>query len=167
MKALFLDRDGVINIDKGYVHRIEDFEFVAGIFEFCRRAQQHGFTLFVVTNQSGIGRGYYSEADFNRLTDWMLQVLSAEGVHIEQVYFCPHHPVAAAGEYLKECSCRKPKPGMLLQAIEQHGINPDQSLMIGDSDTDIVAAERAGVRGIKVVSGAADYPALAALVLSA
>lgn len=166
MKALFLDRDGVINIDKGYVHRIDDFEFVPGIFEFCQRAEQKGFAIFVVTNQSGIGRGYYSESAFNELSQWMCEAFAAKGVNIRHVYYCPHHPREAKGRYLKECDCRKPKPGMLLQAIEQFGINPDQSLMVGDSETDIAAANAASVRGVKVESGKADYKALAALLLN-
>lgn len=165
MKALFLDRDGVINIDKGYVHSIDDFEFVPGIFEFCQRAEQKGFAIFVVTNQSGIGRGFYSESDFGQLTQWMCEAFAEKGVNIQQVYYCPHHPREAKGQYLKECDCRKPKPGMLIKAINEYGVNPDKSLMLGDSDTDIVAAKAAGVTGIKVESGRADYTALAALLL--
>ncbi|MBD3801170.1 MAG: D-glycero-beta-D-manno-heptose 1,7-bisphosphate 7-phosphatase [Campylobacterales bacterium] len=139
--ALFLDRDGVINVDTDYLYRIEDFEFIDGIFELCTAYQARGFLIVVVTNQSGIARGRYSEADFDRLTAWMVEEFSKRGVKIAGIYSCPHHP-----EVTGACSCRKPEPGMLLQAAEELGIDLTRSVMVGDKERDIVAAHRAGVR---------------------
>ena len=144
-KALFLDRDGVVNVDHGYVSQPQDFEFIPGVFSACQRFQQAGYKIVIVTNQSGIGRGYYSETDFNQLTKWMIQEFKSHHVDISAVYFCPHHPTNAAPEYLQECDCRKPKPGMLLQAISQLGIDPNSSIMIGDKSSDMLAATSAGV----------------------
>jgi len=139
-KALFLDRDGVINIDHGYVSRIDDFEFVPGVLEFIRRMQERGYLPIVVTNQSGIGRGYYSEEDFEKLTQYMLERMREAGITIgrDQVFFCPHTPEEG-------CSCRKPAPGMLLAAEERFDLNMPNSVMIGDKASDIEAAEAAGV----------------------
>lgn len=139
--ALFLDRDGVINVDTDYLYRIEDFEFIDGIFELCAAYQARGFLIVVVTNQSGIARGRYSEADFDRLTAWMVEEFGRHGVKIAGVYYCPHHPEVSGA-----CACRKPEPGMLLQAAEELGIDLAHSVMVGDKERDIVAAHRAGVR---------------------
>jgi D-glycero-D-manno-heptose 1,7-bisphosphate phosphatase len=151
--AVFLDRDGVINVDHGYVSRPEQFEFIDGIFEACQHFAALGYTLIVVTNQSGIGRGYYSEADFLSLTQWMTERFAEHGVTIAGVYWCPHHPVNAKGAYQRECDCRKPAPGMILQAAAEHGIDLAQSLMFGDKASDMQAASAAGVgRKILVLS---------------
>ena len=139
-RALFLDRDGVINRDREYLHRQEDFEFIDGIFELCRHYQERGYRIVVVTNQSGIARGYYSEADFAGLTAWMCERFEEEGVTITAVYHCPHHP-----EITGPCRCRKPEPGMLLQAARDHRIDLNASVLIGDAPRDIEAALRAGV----------------------
>ncbi|NTS75715.1 D-glycero-beta-D-manno-heptose 1,7-bisphosphate 7-phosphatase [Catenovulum sp. SM1970] len=146
MKALFLDRDGVINIDHGYVSQIAEFEFTEGIFEFCQRAKASDFKIIVVTNQSGIGRGYYQEQDFWTLTNWMCEQFKAKGVEVSQVYFCPHHPEKAIGQYLQICQCRKPEPGMLLQAQQEFNIDMSQSVMVGDKHSDMQVADRAGVK---------------------
>ena len=117
IRAAFLDRDGVINIDSGYVCRRDEFVFVPGAVEACRILSRAGFKLFVVTNQSGIGRGYYTEEDFLRLTSWMQNEMASDGAPIEKVYFCPHHPDAKIERYRRVCRCRKPQPGMILDAI--------------------------------------------------
>jgi D-glycero-D-manno-heptose 1,7-bisphosphate phosphatase len=140
VKAAFLDRDGVINEDSGYVGRIKDFKFKDGIFELLKLLQNLGFTLFIVTNQSGIARGYYSEEDFYKLTEWMKEKFKKEGIEIKDVRFCPHHP-----DITGECECRKPKPGMILDLAEKYNIDLKNSIMIGDSDRDIEAAKRAGI----------------------
>lgn len=144
-RALFLDRDGVINLDHGYVCRPEEFEFVEGIFGLCRKARDWGYLLFVVTNQAGIGRGYYSEAQFHALTGWMRGRFAEQGAQIEQVYFCPFHPEHGLGGYRRESEFRKPGPGMILQAAREHGLDLAASALIGDKDSDIAAGRAAGV----------------------
>ena len=138
--ALFLDRDGVINIEKNYLHKIEDFEFIEGIFELCRYYQERGYLIIVVTNQSGIARGYYSEDEFQALSRWMIDTFAKEGVEITALYHCPHHPDISG-----VCSCRKPAPGMLLEAASKYNIDLKNSLLVGDSERDIIAAHRAGI----------------------
>jgi len=139
-KALFLDRDGVINIEKNYLYKKEDFEFIDGIFDLCQYYQNLGYKIFVVTNQSGIARGYYSEEDFLQLTQWMKKEFIKRNIDIKRVYYCPHHP-----DITGTCDCRKPKPGMILQAKEEFNIDLSKSLMIGDSERDIQAALNAGI----------------------
>lgn len=143
--ALFLDRDGVINVDKGYVHRPEDCEFIPGVFDLVRRANAVGLKVFVVTNQAGIARGYYDEAQFHAFTAWMLARFANEGAVIDKVFFCPHHPTAGVGSFLRVCTCRKPEPGMLLAARDEFDIDMARSSMVGDTLSDMRAAERAGV----------------------
>lgn len=139
IKALFLDRDGVINYDPGYVYRIEDFEFMPGIFEALAGFMALGYEIFVVTNQSGIGRGYYSEDDFAKLSKYMIDEFKSYGVEIKKIYHCPHTPS-------DDCNCRKPKPGMILQALDEFNISLKDSLMIGDKPSDLESARRAGVK---------------------
>jgi D-glycero-D-manno-heptose 1,7-bisphosphate phosphatase len=139
-KALFLDRDGVINIDHGYVHKRDEFQFVDGIFEFASEFYRRGYQIFVVTNQSGIARGYYSEDDFRDITKFMESKFQRAGVKIEKTYHCPCHP-----KFSEVCECRKPKPTMLLQARDEFRIELSQSLFVGDNITDIEAGESAGV----------------------
>jgi len=143
--ALFLDRDGVINVDHGYVHRPETVEFVDGIFELCRHARSLGYLIFVVTNQAGIGRGYYGEDDFLALTDWMRRRFDAEGAAIDKVYFCPFHPEHGIGQYKLDSPFRKPGPGMILQAADEFGVDLARSVLVGDNETDIRAGLAAGV----------------------
>jgi D-glycero-D-manno-heptose 1,7-bisphosphate phosphatase len=143
--AAFLDRDGVINVDHGYVYRREDFAFVPGVLEGARRLHDLGYALVVATNQSGIGRGLYTEQDFMALTKWMKESFSAAEAPIAGVYFCPHHPSAALADYRTNCQCRKPGPGMLLKAAEELGLDLATSAMFGDRVSDLEAARAAGV----------------------
>ena len=144
-KAFFLDRDGVINVDHGYTHHPSQFEFIAGVFEACKAITDNGCSIVVVTNQSGIGRGYYSEEAFHDLTDWMCEQFSAHGIEILDVRYCPHHKVHGLGDYLLDCDCRKPEPGMILEAAIAHNIDLAESVMVGDKDSDMVAGARAGI----------------------
>ncbi len=155
--ALFLDRDGVINAEKNYVHCAEDFEFIDGIFDLCRAAAGRCMPIVVVTNQAGIGRGYYSEVQFETLTDWMRGVFAAEGVPVAAVYFCPYHPEHGVGEYRKESFDRKPHPGMILRARDDLGLDLRSSVLIGDKSSDIAAAKSAGV-GLTLRLGHDDAP---------
>jgi len=151
-RAAFLDRDGVINIDRGYVFRREDFQFVAGALEGARRLHELGFLLVVTSNQSGIGRGLYTEDEFHALTAWMRGEFLAAGALLAGVYFCPHHPTEARGEYRCTCKCRKPAPGMLLAAAHDLSIDLGSSAMFGDKMSDLKAARAAGVP-IRVLLG--------------
>jgi D-glycero-D-manno-heptose 1,7-bisphosphate phosphatase len=144
-RALFLDRDGIINVDHGYVHRREDVVFVDGIFVLCRIAVARGLLPVVVTNQSGIGRGRYSEADFHRLMDWMRAEFIRQGAPLHAVEFCPDHPEHGLGAYRRDSARRKPGPGMMLDAAAAHGLDLAASIMLGDKASDAEAALRAGV----------------------
>ncbi|AZG36707.1 D-glycero-beta-D-manno-heptose 1,7-bisphosphate 7-phosphatase [Shewanella psychromarinicola] len=153
-KAVFLDRDGVINKDNGYVHIVDDFEYIDGVFEACLALKQMGYLLVVVTNQSGIARGMYSEDDFHDLTEWMDWNFADKGVELDGIYYCPHHPEKGLGEYKQDCDCRKPKPGMLVDAAQFLKIDLSQSVMVGDKADDIRAARAAGIKtAILVRSG--------------
>jgi len=139
-KALFLDRDGVINVNHGYVFEKGNFEFIDGIFELCRKARDNGYRIIIVTNQSGIARGYYSEQDFKLLTRWVEHQFWQKGIKILQTFHCPHHP-----DYSSPCCCRKPKVGMLTKASRRFGIDRKQSILIGDSLSDMQCAQAAGI----------------------
>lgn len=143
--ALFLDRDGVLNIDHGYVYLPHDFEPVPGVFEALRIAAAHGYALIVITNQSGIGRGYFTQDDYAALERYIFQTFMAEGVQLTAIYYCPHHPDSS-------CECRKPKPGMIQQAAREHDVDLNRSIMIGDKDVDREAAIAAGVKTFEMVS---------------
>lgn len=145
-KALFLDRDGVINVEKNYVYKIEDFEFVDGIFELCALASSLGLRIFVITNQAGIGRGYYTPDDFTKLTDWMLEQFLRHEIEIAHVYHCPFHPSAGIGYYRRESFDRKPNPGMILKAREEFDLELSESVLIGDKDSDIEAGKSARIK---------------------
>lgn len=144
-RILFLDRDGVINVDSGYVHRIEEVRFIEGIFDLTRAAHRLGFGLVVVTNQAGIGRGYYTEADFHRLTDWMQAEFVRQDAPLERVLFSPFHPTEGIGPYRRDDPSRKPAPGMILEATRALDGDLAASVLIGDRWTDIQAGVAAGV----------------------
>jgi len=144
-RAAFLDRDGVINTDLGYVHRIEDFVFVDGTLEACAELVRLGWLLVVATNQSGIGRGLYTERDFSMLTGWMKERFAQAGAALAGVYFCPHHPTDARDGFRIRCTCRKPEPGMLLSAQRELSLDLGRSILFGDKCEDLQAARAAGI----------------------
>ena len=144
-KAAFLDRDGVINKDKAYVHRWEDFEFVPGAIEGMKKLQDCGYVLVIVTNQSGLARGYYTEEEYLQLTEALQQHLANHGVKLAGVYHCPHHPKGTVPAMSIACNCRKPAPGMLIQAASELCLSLPDSILIGDKSSDIEAARAAGV----------------------
>lgn len=141
--AVFLDRDGVINEDIGYLHRIEQFRFTPGALQAARQLYDMGYALVVVTNQSGIARGFYTEADFQRLTEWMSEQFRAAGAPLTAVYHCPHPPAA---DDCERCDCRKPLPGMLLKAATEHQLDLGRSVMVGDKEDDVRAGRNAAVQ---------------------
>jgi D-glycero-D-manno-heptose 1,7-bisphosphate phosphatase len=144
IKTIFLDRDGVVNKEIGYLDKIEDFKFINGVFEACQHYEQLGYKIVIVTNQSGISRGYYSEDDFRNITDWMITQFNKNNIQILDTFHCPHLPDSG-------CNCRKPKPGMLLEAKKKYNINMLESWMIGDSERDISAANLAGIKNTILV----------------
>lgn len=148
--AIFLDRDGTMNVDHGYVHEIDNFQFIDGVIEAMRELKKMGFALVVVTNQSGIARGIFTEDTFMQLTEWMDWSLADREVDLDGIYYCPHHPEAVVEEYRQPCDCRKPQPGMLLSAQKELNIDMAASYMVGDKIDDMLAGSAAGV-GIKVL----------------
>jgi D-glycero-D-manno-heptose 1,7-bisphosphate phosphatase len=137
-KTIFLDRDGVINKEEDYLYKIEDFQFIEGVFEACYHFQTLGYNIIVVTNQSGIARGYYNKIDFGLLNNWMINQFKLNGIKILETFYCPHLPDS-------NCECRKPKPGMFLSAKKKYDINMINSWLIGDKEADVVAANMAGI----------------------
>lgn len=144
-RALFLDRDGVINKDYGYVHKIEDFHFIEGIYDLTKEAVNKGYLIFVITNQAGIGRGFYSLNDFNLLTNWMCQQFLSKGIMLSKVYYSPYHPTHGIGNYKQDHEFRKPNPGMIKKAAEEFYVDLSKSVLIGDKLTDIQAGKNAGI----------------------
>jgi len=138
IKSIFIDRDGVINKEINYLHKIEDFEFISGVFEACQYFKNLDYKIIIITNQSGISRGYYTENDFQIITNWMIAQFKKNDINILDVFHCPHTPDL-------NCNCRKPMPGMLLEAKYKYNINMKKSWMIGDKEADIIAANTAGV----------------------
>ena len=138
LKTIFLDRDGVINKEVEYLFRIADFEFIKGVFDACLYFQNLNYKVIIISNQSGIGRGYFNENDYQKLTEWMLKQFNKKGISILDILYCPHGPES-------KCNCRKPKPGMLIEAKCKYNISMQDSWMIGDKETDIEAANLAGI----------------------
>lgn len=147
--AAFLDRDGVLNVDHGYAHRIDQLDWVAGASEAVRLLNEAGFTVIVVTNQSGVARGMYSEADIHAFHAHMQEVLKAQGAHIDAFYHCPHHPEGTLDAFAIACDCRKPGTGMLKQAAREWPLDLTRSFLIGDRDGDMEAAAAFKIRGIR------------------
>ncbi|MBX2808105.1 MAG: D-glycero-beta-D-manno-heptose 1,7-bisphosphate 7-phosphatase [Cellvibrionaceae bacterium] len=152
IKVAFLDRDGVINEDVGYTHQIADFRFCQGVQQALRLLQQQGYTLMIVTNQSGIGRGYYTEAQYQKLTQWYCQQLAQVNITISDVFHCPHTPE-------EQCDCRKPAPGLFHQALQKYAIDLSASLMVGDRQSDMQAAQAAGIERCYLIQQAHHRPA--------
>lgn len=162
--AAFLDRDGVLNDDLGYVHRVADFHWLPGAVQACKRLQDAGYALVVVTNQSGVARGLYTLADVDALHAHMQQELAAAGVSLAGIYRCPHLPKAEVAAYRLDCECRKPRPGMLLQAMRELGLDAGRSVLVGDKASDVQAGQAAGVaRCVQVGPGRAPRDLAAAV----
>lgn len=163
-RALFLDRDGVVNVDHGYVHRPEDTDWVRGIFELVQAARARGYLAIVVTNQAGIARGYYDEETFLDYTAWVHARFRARGAPLLATFYCPHHPSAGIGPLLRACGCRKPQPGMLLAAGAAYGLDLAASCLVGDTESDVEAARAGGVaNALRLGSGAADNATIRSL----
>jgi len=152
-RALFLDRDGVVNEEVGYLHRADEVRFVDGIFSLCRTAAGLGYRLIVVTNQAGIARGFYSEEDFEALMEFMRVELRAEGVELDAVYYCPFHPEHGVGRYKQEHEDRKPGTGMLRRGAWEFGVELSESVLVGDRCSDVGAANAAGLRQTFLIGG--------------
>lgn len=151
-KAVFFDRDGTINVNIGHLYEPEKLAFIDGIPELIRKYNDNGYKAIVITNQAGIAKGYYTETNMRYLHDYMNeQLMEHWGAHIDAFYFCPHHP-----DFTGECNCRKPKPGMILQAIKDFDIDVSQSILYGDKPSDIEAGEACGIRSI-LVEGKEDF----------
>ena len=163
--AAFLDRDGTLNVDTGYVHRPQDFRWVAGAPEAVRLLNEAGYLVFVVTNQSGVARGLYDEAAVKSLHRWMCDDLARQGAHVDEVRFCPHHPQGTIDALAVHCDCRKPAPGMLHELIERWQPDTARSFILGDSPRDIEAGHRAGIQGRLVPEGDI-LPAVTAILAS-
>lgn len=149
--AVFLDRDGVLNEDRGYVHRWEDFSFLPGAIDALRQLQQKGYLLVVITNQSAIARGLCTEADVLALHERMRAFLRERGIELAGIYYCPHHPQGSVSDYAIACACRKPEPGMILRAAQAHGIDLSRSLLVGDKLSDLEAGRAAGIPSLYLV----------------
>ncbi|WP_235183488.1 D-glycero-alpha-D-manno-heptose-1,7-bisphosphate 7-phosphatase [Vibrio nigripulchritudo] len=154
----FLDRDGVVNIEKNYLYKKEEFKYVKGCIEGLKRLQCDGFKLVIITNQSGIARGFYTQKDYQELTDWYLSDLKNKGIDILDVYHCPHHINGVVDKFKRECNCRKPKTGMLERAIHEHNINIEKSILIGDKESDILAGKSIGLAECYLVTTGHEVP---------
>lgn len=153
MKAIFMDRDGTINIEKNYVYKISDFEFIPGAREAILSCNQLGYSVIVVTNQSGIAKGYYTEKDLHRLHQYINESLLELGAHIDRFYYCPHHPTQGVLPYRRTCDCRKPNVGMFQQAMRDFSIDPSQSWVVGDRLRDLSPADSFGMKKALVLTG--------------
>lgn len=154
IKAIFFDRDGVLNLDKGYVYRSDDFFWVEGAVEAIKFARSRGYLIFVVTNQSGVARGFYRIEDVIQLHEWMNEELKKFGTKIDQFFYCPYHDEGVVPKFIKSNHPdRKPNPGMILRAMKEFSVDREKSLLIGDKQSDMEAARRAGVEGLLFPGG--------------
>lgn len=151
MKVLFLDRDGVINHDHGYVYLWENFELIEGTLKALQNATTKNYKIIIITNQSGIARGFYTEDQFKNLMTNLYKYLQMHSIEILDYFYCPHHPDASLIKYKMKCNCRKPKPGLFLQAIDKYNICLKESVMVGDKITDLEAARKAGIKNLFLV----------------
>ncbi|WP_370979187.1 D-glycero-alpha-D-manno-heptose-1,7-bisphosphate 7-phosphatase [Agaribacterium sp. ZY112] len=158
MKVLFLDRDGVVNEEVNYLYRTEDFRFARNALIGIKAFVALGYQIAIVTNQAGIARGYYTEEDYRKLTEFYLKKLEAHGVPILTVAHCPHHPEGVVEKYSYECDCRKPKPGMIDDIVNEWNVNKAESIMVGDKLSDIEAGLRAGIENCFLVETGHDLP---------
>ena len=152
-KAVFFDRDGTLNVDVGYLHRPEDFVWIEGAKEAIKYVNDNGYLAILVTNQSGVARGYYPEEDIKEVYDWMNKELAKIGAHLDALFYCPHHPTGKIPAYTKICSCRKPDTGMVDEACLRFNIDRSKSYLVGDSERDLECAQKAGVQGIRFSGG--------------
>lgn len=152
-KAVFFDRDGTLNVDIHYLHRPEDFIWIDGAKEAIKYVNDQGYLAILVTNQSGVARGFYPESDVRRVYDWMNAELGKIGAHLDALYYCPHHPEAKLPEYRKICTCRKPATGLIDKACARFGIDRTKSYFVGDSEADMLCAKNAGLKGLLYTGG--------------
>ncbi len=152
-KAVFFDRDGTLNVDVHYLHKVEDFQWCEDAAAAVRYCNEQGYLVIVITNQSGVARGYFPESDVRRLHEWMNEDLRARNAHIDAFYYCPHHEKGSVKEYTKKCLCRKPSPYMVEEACRRFGIDRAASVFIGDKASDMECASNAGIRGIPYHGG--------------
>lgn len=158
IRVAFLDRDGVINKEVNYLHKIEDFEYTENCIEGLKNLRKLGFEIIIVTNQAGIARGYYTEAQYQELTNWYLADLSKYDVDILDVFHCPHHPQGTVDEYTLSCICRKPQKGMFEYALSKYDIDIDNSVMVGDKESDLIAAQSIGINQVILVESGHSIP---------
>ena len=152
-RAVFFDRDGTLNVDVHYLYRAEDFVWTPDAMAAIQYCNAQGYLVIVVTNQSGVARGFYTEADVHRLHAWMNEELAGIGAHIDAFYYCPHHVEGRVPVYTKQCDCRKPSPKMVQTACREHQIDPEKSFFVGDQELDMECAARAGVCGVQYRGG--------------
>lgn len=149
-KAVFFDRDGTINVDKDYLYKVEEFEFLSGIPEILAEYRKRGYLLILITNQSGVAKGYYTLEEMERLHVYMQQKLSFYGAQFDAIYYCPHHPQGRIAEYTLKCQCRKPGSLLYERAVKEYNINPQQSIAIGDKERDLIPAGKMGMKCVKI-----------------
>jgi D-glycero-D-manno-heptose 1,7-bisphosphate phosphatase len=152
-KAVFLDRDGTVNEEVGYLDDLGKLRLIPGAGAAIRRLNETGFTVVLVTNQSGVARGYFPESLVHDAHERLDELLKSEGARIDAVYYCPHHPKAGNSQYTRECDCRKPRTGLIDKAVKDLGIDIRHSYLVGDKWSDIELAQRAGVHAVLVASG--------------